>query len=436
MPPATVRRLTVAVTVLAAIWAGLPPAAADEPDPTSSATPAPATTTALATTVTPSRLATLLDHRRHDRRLGDDVSYVVTDAKTGTVIAARRPDRLMQPASNMKIITATTALATLGADHRWRTRVVLVGSDDGRRHVAVVGAGDPLLSADGVRTLARKAARALGPGAPIVVHPDASLFPTSRLAPGWIPQFIGSSVGYVRSLTMRSDRSRTPAKNVVRLFAATLRASGRAATTGPQHKTPADARVIAQAPGHTVAEAVAVMLQQSDSSIAEMLFRQVALATGRPATWAGGQQAVRAVLADLGVAAGDARLLDGSGLSRDDRVTVRLVARVLHVTRYEQRERFSAMFRRDAMPIAGRTGTLRPAYGRYSTQPSKCARADVQAKTGTILQTIALSGIARTVFGGQRVFSVIVNHRPTRIDRLSTRRAVDGLAATIVGCWR
>jgi D-alanyl-D-alanine carboxypeptidase len=60
----------------------------------------------------------------------------------------------------------------------------------------------------------------------------------------------------------------------------------------------------------------------------------------------------------------------------------------------------------------------------------------VQAKTGTILGTIALSGVAKAGKPGQRIFSVIVNHRPARYSALDTRRAVDGLAATIVGCWR
>ena len=441
---ASARAVIVTGAVVLALVAGAAPARADEPTP---ATPVadtdhgvptgePSTAVPVTAPTAPTRLATLLDRRRNDVRLGRDLSYLVTDARTGTVLAAHRADALMQPASNMKIVTAVTAVAALGAGQRLRTRVVLMPSADGRRHVAVVGAGDPLLSRHGVQELARRTARALGPGAAIVVHPDASLFPTSRLAPGWIPQLIGSSVGYVRSLGIHGDRTRTPAKNVVRLFAASLRAHGREATTGPQRRSAADATTVVQAPGHTVAEAVAVMLRQSDSSVAEVLFRHVAVSQGLPATWAGGQRAARQVLTSLGIDAGDSRLVDGSGLSKDDRLTARLLVRVLHVARYEQRSRFAPMFRVQAMPVAGRSGTLATAYGRYSTAPSRCARGDVQAKTGTIYATIALSGIATTARSGQRVFSFLVNDRPARVDRLSTRRAVDGLAATIVGCWR
>ncbi len=419
-------------------------ARADEPSPVAGPTgpadgmaPAPAVPSEpelAATRVV--RLATLLDHRRVDPRLGSNVSYLVTDARTGAVLAQRHAGKPMQPASNMKIVTAVTAIAALGADRRLRTRVVALPSSDGRRHVAVVGVGDSLLSRSGVTALARRTARELGKGTRIVVHPDASLFPHTTLAPGWIPQLLGSSVGHVRSLGMVGDRSRAPAKNVVRVFASALRAQGLAATTGPQRTTGAGARVLAQAPGHTIGDAVGTMLRVSDSSIAEVLFRLVALSQGKPGTWAGGRQAAAMVLESLGIDASDARLVDGSGLSKEDRITPRLLVRTLQVARFEQPQRFAAIFRSQAMPVAGRSGTLTTAYGRYSTAPSRCARGRVQAKTGTIFQTISLSGIAATAGGGDRVFSIIVNERPSRYDRLATRRAVDGLAATITGCWR
>ena len=177
------------------------------------------------------------------------------------------------------------------------------------------------------------------------------------------------------------------------------------------------------------------MLSASESGVAEILFRQVAIASGLPPTWEGSRQAAMDALSRLGVDPGGMTLIDGSGLSRDDRITPRFLANVLRMTRVIQPERFATMFAREAMPTAGRSGTLTKAYGRYSTRPSRCAAGAVQAKTGTILSTIALSGVAKTVFGGTRIFSIIVNHRPLRFPALSTRQAVDGLAATITGCW-
>ncbi len=264
---------------------------------------------------------------------------------------------------------------------------------------------------------------------------DGSLFPGTSQAPGWVDAYLGSSVGLVQSLAMRGDRSRTPARNAAEHFAAALRAQGVRARVGANEVAPPAPAVLATAPGHTVADAVAVMLNESESAVAEVLFRQVAIAVGQPPTWAGSQQAARETLQGLGIDISGARLVDGSGLSRDDAISPRLVADVLRLARVTEPDRFRAMFVPAAMPVAGRTGTLTSAYGRYSTAPSSCARGAVQAKTGTILGTIALSGVADTVFGRQRIFSIIVNDRPQRYDALATRRAVDGLAATVTGCW-
>ncbi len=128
-------------------------------------------------------------------------------------------------------------------------------------------------------------------------------------------------------------------------------------------------------------------------------------------------------------------LLDGSGLSRRDRVSPRFLSDVLRLARTTHPARFAAIFADNALPIAGRSGTLSSRYGRYVTKQSKCARGDVHAKTGSLFDTTALSGIAETVGGGERIFSILVNHRPSRYSALSTRQVLDGLTATITGCW-
>ena len=56
------------------------------------------------------------------------------------------------------------------------------------------------------------------------------------------------------------------------------------------------------------------MLEESNNVIAENLARQVAIATGRPASFTGAAAAVLSVLHGLGVT-GTIQLNDGSGLS-------------------------------------------------------------------------------------------------------------------------
>jgi serine-type D-Ala-D-Ala carboxypeptidase/endopeptidase (penicillin-binding protein 4) len=128
-------------------------------------------------------------------------------------------------------------------------------------------------------------------------------------------------------------------------------------------------------------------------------------------------------------------LLDGSGLSRKDRVSPRFLAGVLRFARVTKPQRFTDIFDPDALPVSGRTGTLATAYGRYVTKHARCARGDVHAKTGSLFDTIGLSGVAETTAGEERLFSILVNHRPQRYSALSSRQVLDGLTATITGCW-
>ena len=91
-------------------------------------------------------------------------------------------------------------------------------------------------------------------------------------------------------------------------------------------------------------------------------------------------------------------LLDGSGLSRKDRRVAALPRRrPSRGPGHSTRPRSPLMFEPDAMPVAGVSGTLDDRYGRFVTKQARCAQGDVRAKTGTLFDTIGLSGVATTV---------------------------------------
>jgi D-alanyl-D-alanine carboxypeptidase len=94
------------------------------------------------------------------------------------------------------------------------------------------------------------------------------------------------------------------------------------------------------------------------------------------------------------------------------------------------------MFSPDAMPVSGVSGTLDDRYGRFITKRSRCAQGDVMAKTGSLFDTIGLSGVTAPGDAPERIFSILVNDRPATYSALTIRQAVDGLTATISGCWR
>lgn len=53
----------------------------------------------------------------------------------------------------------------------------------------------------------------------------------------------------------------------------------------------------------------------------------------------------------------------------------------------------------------------------------------------TLFDTIGLSGYTRAADGELKAFAALVNDRPQSYSPLSTRQAVDGLVATVNGCW-
>ncbi|MFN0116557.1 MAG: D-alanyl-D-alanine carboxypeptidase/D-alanyl-D-alanine-endopeptidase [Paracoccaceae bacterium] len=91
--------------------------------------------------------------------LGGEAAWLVADAGTGAVLAARRPGLAMPPASTAKVVTTLYALAHLPGNFRFRTRVLATGPVTGglvRGDLILAGGGDPTLSTDGLGDLAAR----------------------------------------------------------------------------------------------------------------------------------------------------------------------------------------------------------------------------------------------------------------------------------------
>ncbi len=96
-------------------------------------------------------------------KLGGAVSFVVADARTGAVLAARAPGTALPPASVAKAVTALYALDRLGPQHRFATRVLATGPVSGNMvqgDLVLVGGGDPTLQTDQLGDLVARLAKA------------------------------------------------------------------------------------------------------------------------------------------------------------------------------------------------------------------------------------------------------------------------------------
>lgn len=93
--------------------------------------------------------------------LTGQVSILVTDAATGTVLEGTTPDLALMPASVTKAVTALYASAALGPDYRFETR--LIGNGPVRDGVLdgdliLAGGGDPVLVTDDLAAMAQSLA--------------------------------------------------------------------------------------------------------------------------------------------------------------------------------------------------------------------------------------------------------------------------------------
>lgn len=117
------------------------------------------------------------------------VGVSVIDVATGETVYAHQSTKLYTPASLVKLLTSGAALAYLGAQKRFATRLLVDGPTDGglvRGHLVLKGEGDPTLA---VADLDALAGRLKAQGVKTVtgdVVADASHFqPKAAGAPGW-----------------------------------------------------------------------------------------------------------------------------------------------------------------------------------------------------------------------------------------------------------
>jgi D-alanyl-D-alanine carboxypeptidase/D-alanyl-D-alanine-endopeptidase (penicillin-binding protein 4) len=397
--------------------------------------------------------------------LGSHVGMVVTDLATGSVLFAHGSTVPATPASSAKLATAVAALSVLGPSARFTTRVV---AGPARGSIVLVGGGDPTLAAGPYpagqypqpATLAALASQAahwlLARGEHTVrLRYDDALFTGPVTGPGWSGSYI--STGNVTPITALSvdqgrltkagqpenrddplnyrPRSFTPDGDAAAAFARFLHGQGikvlpgTTAVPAGAGVMPTGATTIASVRSPDVAAIVGWMLRESNNVIAEYLARQVALHTGRPASFAGAAAAVIAADARLGVHGG-IHLVDGSGLSTLDLITPMALARLVGLAGAGRQAALRAAV--TGLPVAGFSGTLAPGqsvFGGFGT----AALGMVQAKTGNLNRVLSLAGIVSDASGRPLAFAVMADQIP-RGELVPAAGVIDRIATTLAGC--
>jgi D-alanyl-D-alanine carboxypeptidase/D-alanyl-D-alanine-endopeptidase (penicillin-binding protein 4) len=140
--------------------------------------------------------------------------------------------------------------------------------------------------------------------------------------------------------------------------------------------------------------------KDSKNLYAECLCKRLgAEVSGESGSWKNGGEAIAAFLKKLGVPPTQFQLDDGSGLSKENRITANAVTRVLSHDYFSD---FSKLFM-DSLAVAGQDGTLKTRFA------GTTLRGRVLAKTGTVNGVSCLSGFLNARNGKCYVFSILIN---------------------------
>lgn len=399
---------------------------------------------------------------------------------TGKILYAKNPSTALLPASNMKLVTSSAALALLGPEFRYETRVLQQGDD-----LVLKGSGDPSLDFARLKTLAEavKAAGMTALKGKLIV--DATCFDEAVLGDGWqwddetfyysaqvaglccdenvasvtvkpegtietLPYFtvesrVEKATGKERRVVIERKRGQNavvvsgvlgaqaeavkeavtvedPARFAGVRFVEALKLAGVAVPDGlviEKGKALLDAKPLALDQSVPLKELAKGFLKPSDNLFGECLLKTLGYQKGKAGTTAEGARLVQEWLASRKLDTGGFHQADGSGLSRMNLVTANLILGIL-TDRAEDKVFY------EALPVGAVDGTLR---GRFKNTP---AAGKVRAKTGTLTGASSLSGYLTTNAGEHLAFAILMNHYERANGSATARAAQDALILTLM----
>lgn len=281
----------------------------------------------------------------------DDTSCVAVSVD-GKFVAGKNETVALRPASNVKLITASVALAVLGASFTYTTEVrgtVQAGVVTGDLYL--VGGGDPLLNSSwwkgpntkfppfnntSVESLAAAIRDAGITRIDGGIVGDASRYDDEWYAPTWGGDIRFTEGGPVSALLANDSResntvsSDDPAAGAATVLKNALADLGITVAGGASDGVaPAEAPSITSVSSQPLPAILQEMLTTSDNNTAEMVLKEIGLAKGGAGTREAGLAVVVDTLTGWGVPMDGVTLVDGSGLSDENRLTCNALLAVL-----------------------------------------------------------------------------------------------------------
>ena len=320
---------------------------------------------------------------------------LVMDQGEKKVLSENKPDSLRIPASVLKLMTAVVAIQNLGADTTFTTSIMKMAKED---EILIRGSKDPFL------TTSRAIADKYGHKNLLTLVNKGNPNNLKRIKifyEGLYPKDV-----YNLSVGMKNKKIRAKFIEV---------SSGQADEIGKDE--------IASLTSAPVSKMIEHLTLWSDNLVADRLADAAARKAGNPTTGSGLTATYKDVLTGLGIASEGLKVRDGSGLSKKNQVSARMIVDVLMAIRKDAK--FNSIY--EGLPIAGETGTL---VKRFENAPE--AKGNVRAKTGWVSNSVTLAGYVKS---GEKeyAFAILADGiTPSLKYRNRARAAMDRLLETIV----
>lgn len=307
---------------------------------------------------------------------------ILIDPVTGEIIFENSATTFRKPASLLKILSATALLTYLTPDHRFITEIS-TGSEPNT--LIIAGSLDPWLERNGV--LAIKMGRV---SLPKIVKAALKKLDSDNGAP-------------INTLRIEySEMHSTDLNFIVAQFRArnikvsTLKVTNAEASLYAKES-------IAKFESPPLQTIMDWMLLWSDNTLGDRMAMYAAMKAGFGYTKSGIEKVFVKTLTDLEVDSTGLNAVDGSGLSKSNKVSARMMGQLLLKT--YGNEKYRTIY--GGLPIGGVSGTLQTRF--IKSAPSAIGL--VRAKTGTLNGTVSLAGYVQ---GGDQeyIFVAIADQIP------------------------
>lgn len=294
-------------------------------------------------------------------------SVLIRDLKTGEVLVSHNADKPLIPASIMKSVTTATLLEKIGAKFRYETPVYIEGDKTGttlKGNVIVIASGDPTLnsgyapqSADFIAEITdalKKAGIDRIEGSIIV---DESNFPGPAVNPGWAAGDLQYAYGTgTHGFNFEDNKNgKNSVKEPVSVFRSKLLkslAEAGISITNESIGRNGSRKLLFKHQSATIDEIMRSCMMRSDNQFAEAMLRLIGEKYGNEASSSRGAQQMYNHWKEKGANIDNVKIIDGSGLSRTNRVTALFMGDML--TEMWRNPYYASFF-----PLAGQEGTLR-----------------------------------------------------------------------------